>query len=108
MKIYNTQEQIDADIINGVLTIDGSVQFKYDVKISGAIKVKWDIDALNIDALNISATDIDAKNINANNIIFYAVAFARESFRCRSIKGKRPNSKYFCLDSDVVITGDEK
>lgn len=68
----------------------------------------WDIEvgninACNINTLDITAWDINARNIKANNISFYAVCFARETFVCNSIKGRRENSKYFCLDSDVVI-----
>ena len=63
----------------------------------------FDINASNINACDIKALDIKAENINANNISFYAVCFARETFVCNSIKGRRENSKYFCLDSDVVI-----
>lgn len=63
----------------------------------------WDINAWNINAWDINANDINAGNIKANNISFYAVCFARETFVCNSIKGRRENSKYFCLDSEVVI-----
>ena len=63
----------------------------------------WDINAGNINARDINSRDINADNINANNISFYSVCFARETFVCNSIKGIRENSKYFCLDSDVVI-----
>ena len=63
----------------------------------------WDINAGNINAVDINSRDINADNINANNISFYSVCFARETFVCNSIKGRRENSKYFCLDSDVVI-----
>ena len=62
-----------------------------------------DINANNINSLDINAWDINARNIKSNNISFYAVCFARETFVCESIEGRRENSKYFCLDSDVVI-----
>lgn len=63
----------------------------------------FDINAGDINAWDINSGDINARNIKANNISFYAVCFARETFVCNSIKGRRENSKYFCLDSDVVI-----
>ena len=78
----------------------------------------WNIDAKDINAWNINASDINAEDINSSNInawnitarnikaldiIFYAVCFAYKNFVCHSIKGIRENSKYFCLDSDVVI-----
>lgn len=65
------------------------------------IDIKIDFD-LNIEC-DINARDINAIDINANNISFYAVCFAYKTFVCNSIEGRRENSKYFCLDSDVVI-----
>lgn len=56
-----------------------------------------DIKACNINSGNIKACDIEACNINAWDIK------ARETFVCESIEGRRENSKYFCLDSEVVI-----
>ena len=63
----------------------------------------WDIDAWDIEAWNIDAWNINAWNIEAKDIVFYAVCFAFESFKCRSIKGTRQNAKYFCLDSEVIV-----
>lgn len=68
----------------------------------------WDINADNINASNIKAEDIRAENINANNILYSSVCYARSKFVCNSIKGTRPNSKHFCLDSEIVIKGDKK
>ena len=65
-----------------------------------------DIDAWDIDAENIDAWDIKAKNIKAGDISFYAFAVAYVSFKCKSILGRRENSKYFCLDNEVEITGE--
>ena len=62
-----------------------------------------DIKAWDINARNIKAGDIKAVNIKSNNIDFNAVCFAYESFVCNTIIGRRENSKYFCLDSEVVI-----
>ena len=61
----------------------------------------WDINALDINACDINACDIKAGNINANNIRYNSVCYARQKFVCNSIKGKRPNSKHFCLDSEI-------
>lgn len=63
----------------------------------------WDIKSWDIKAWNIEAWNIKAWNIKANNISFNAVCFAYEYFKCNSIKGTRKNSRYFCLDSDVII-----
>lgn len=62
-----------------------------------------DIKARNINSGDINACDIKADNINANNIYFNVVCFAYKTFVCESIEGRRENSKYFCLDSGVVI-----
>ena len=63
----------------------------------------FDINASNINACDIKALDINAGNINANKISFNAVCFAYKTFVCNAIRGRRENSKYFCLDSDVII-----
>lgn len=63
----------------------------------------YDINACDIYAFNIKALDINAGNIKANKISFNAVCFAYKTFVCNAIIGRRENSKYFCLDSDVVI-----
>jgi hypothetical protein len=83
----------------------------------------WDIKAVDIKALNINASDInakniDAKNINAGNIIawnidasdidaldisYYAMCFAYNNITCKSIKGRRENSKHFCLEGKITI-----
>lgn len=66
------------------------------------------INAWDIKAKYIIARDISAENINANNILYYSVCYASSKFVCNSIKGTRPNSKHFCLDSEIVIKGDKK
>jgi len=60
-----------------------------------------DIGAENIDAENIDAWNIDAGNIDADNISFYAFCISRKSLKCRSIEGRRNNSLYECLDSEI-------
>lgn len=104
------------------------VELKFDLNVNRHIWAldinAWDINALdikagnikadNINAWNIKAGDIKALdikaggNIKAGDIIFYSVCFARKKFVCKSIKGRRKNNKYFCLDSDVVIKGTEE
>ncbi len=64
MKIYKTQKEVEKDIKDDILTIQGDVRFECSISISASIKV----DAGNIDAGNINAGDIDAWNINARNI----------------------------------------
>lgn len=67
MKIYKTQEEVDADIKDERLIIDDNVTFECDVIVKGYIKAR-NIDALNINALNINAMDISARNITAMDI----------------------------------------
>ena len=129
MKIYNTQAEVDKDIVDGVLSISGNVTFNFNLKMgadlivetgnieAGDIKARdieaWNIKARNIEAGNIKAGNIEAEdikagNIEARNISFWSVAYARLSFSCKSITGRRDNSKYFCLDSEVVFSKEEE
>ena len=62
-----------------------------------------DIDACNINAGNISACNIEAGNISANNISYHAVCFAYDNIKCKSIKGRRKNSKHFVLDGKLEV-----
>ena len=123
MKTYSTIEQINADIVDGVLTVEDDVTFKVSFSIDASIRVEgdikasdikaWnihardinalDINARDIHALNINAFDINASDINALDISFYAVCFAYTALVCKSIVGRRENNKYFCLDSEVII-----
>ena len=93
MKIYKTQGEIEADIKDNVLSIKGDVKFECSFSIEAKIIIE--------------AGNIEAGNIKAGDISFYAVCFAYFSFSCKSIIGQRNNSKYFCLDSEVVIKRDK-
>ena len=76
----------------------------------------YNIDALNIDACNIDASDIKAMNIEAwdinawnieaQDISYYAVCFAYNNIKCKSIKGRRNNSKHFVLDGKLEVEND--
>ena len=74
MKIYESQSEVEKDIKDGVLAIDGDVKFECSISISASIIVNagninaWDINAGDIDAGNIDARDINAWDINAWNI----------------------------------------
>jgi len=69
MKIYKTQREVEKDIKNGVLAIEGDVKFECSISICASIKVTaGNIDAGDINARNINAGNIDARNINAGNI----------------------------------------
>jgi len=91
-----------------MITIKGNLVLKEDYSVDEDLIVEgnitcegglWDIDALNINANNIYANNIDALNIN-----YYAVCFSYYSIKCNSIKGRRNNSKHFCLDKEIEIT----
>ena len=128
MKIYKNQEEVNADIIDNVLTVKENVTFEFSLRLEASLVVDGDIRAGNINAWDIkagdikvgninagdinagdinawdiNAGDINARNINAWDISFYAVAFAYLEFKCKSIVGRRESSKYFCLDSEVII-----
>ena len=66
-----------------------------------------DINAININAYDIIADDINAYDIKANNIIYFAVCFAYENIKCKSIKGRRENAEHFVLDGKIEIAGEE-
>ena len=69
MKIYKTQSEVEADIKNGVLAIEGDVKFECNISIEASIIVtNGDINARDITAGNITARDITAWNITAWNI----------------------------------------
>ena len=78
MKIYKTQSEVEKDIKNNVLAIEGDVCFECPISISASIEVTGninardinarDINARDITALDINAWDINAGNINARNI----------------------------------------
>ena len=94
MKIYKTQKEVEKDIKNGVLAIEGDVKFECSISIEANIIVSngninardinarninagdinagdinaWDINAWDINARNINAWDINARDINAGDI----------------------------------------
>jgi len=128
MKIYKTQEDVEKDIKNGVLTIEGDVKFECSISIEASIEIfsgnitawditagdinarnitAWNINALNINARDINARDINAGNINAGNIIYHAFCCVYQNIKCLSIKAKR--GKYqepICLDGKLEIKQD--
>jgi hypothetical protein len=70
----------------------------------------WDLNCLNLDYWdlncgNLKCWNLDCWDLNCLNLNFSAVAFSYKSFKCKSVIGRRTNSKYFCLDREVEITG---
>ena len=67
----------------------------------------FDIIAHNIESCDINADDICACNINANDINYFAVCFAYENIKCKSIKGRRENAEHFVLDGKLEVKNNE-
>ena len=120
--VFNFDLKVRANII--AVDINAHNINAYDIDagdiIAGDIDAK-NIDAYNIDALNIKAGDIDAVNIKVNNIdcgnieatnitaqdiSYYAVCFAYDNIKCKSIKGRIENAKHFVLDGKLEIEND--
>jgi len=135
MKIYKTQKEIEKDIKDEVLTINGDVKFDCSFNIEASIKViagdikardikardieagdieagdieAWDIEAGDIEVGDIEAWDIKARDIEAGNIIYYAFCSILGSIKCLSIKARRDNhSEPKCLDGALTIKEEEK
>jgi len=116
MKIYTTQQEVEKDIKDGVLAINGDVKFECSISISASITA-WDItagdinarnitagdiNARNITAGNINAGDINARNINAGDISYYAFCCVYNLIKCLSIKGRRDKHQQpICLDGKL-------
>ena len=102
------------------------IKFNFDLNVDASIKA-WNINACNINAgdikasnikafdinagdikaSNIKAFDINAWNITAKDISYWAVCFAYNSIKCKSIEGRRHNSKHFVLDGKLEMEEDE-
>ena len=72
------------------------------IEVAGDIKA-GDINAGDINAWDINAWDINAGNINAEGVSYYAVAFAYQNIRVKSIKGRRENSKHFVVNGKLEV-----
>ena len=102
MKIYKTKEEIEKDIVNNKLIINDDVKIECDLTFPRVDIYAWNINANNINAGNIDAWDINAEDINAEDIKYYAVCFAYDNIKCKSIKGEKENAKHFCLDGKII------
>ena len=67
----------------------------------------WDIYACDIEVKNIEAWDIKARNIVAQDINYYAVCYAGNNIKCKSIKGRKRNAKHFVLDGKLETENDQ-
>ena len=119
MKIYKTQAEVEADIVEGVLDLEGQdVRFECSIRVNAAINARdinakdinawdinawdinvgninawninaWNISANNVNAGNINALDINARDISANNVKYYAFCNVYQGIECDSITGER-------------------
>ena len=60
-----------------------------------------DLDCLNLNCGNLNCRDLKCGNLNCRDLIFYAVAIAYNSFKCKSWKASRPNYIIKCLDGEI-------
>lgn len=112
-------EHIDLVIFNFDLNVEANIE-AYNIEACD-IFVN-DINAYNIKAHNIYALDIKVKNIIANDIYardinawnidacdisYWAVCFAYNSIKCKSITSKRKNHKHFVLDGVLEVEEDD-
>jgi len=69
MKIYKTQEEVTADIKDGVLVIDGDVRFECDISIGASIVVtKGNLNCLNLKCLNLTCWDLTCWDLKCLNL----------------------------------------
>ncbi len=84
-KIYKTQQEVEKDIKNGVLTIEGDVKFECSINIPTSL------------------IRVIAGDINAGNIVYYAFCCIYKSIKCFSIKARRGiHQKPICLEGKEV------
>ena len=113
MRIYKTQQEVESDIKDRILEVHDDVKIECNININASIMCRdldcmdlncWDLNCMDLDCRNLNCWDLDCMDLNCRDLSYYAVAFAYESFKCKSIVGRRNNSKHFCLDSEVKIT----
>ena len=129
IKIFNSLEEIkkyyDKETNTYVFKENGEyidlVVFNFDLDINANIdamdiKAKninvldidsTDINALDINALDIKANDINAWDIIANDITYFAVCFAYNNIKCKSIKGRAPTTNHFVLNGKLEVENNE-
>ena len=114
MKIYKTQEEVNADITHGVLVIKGDVRFECDISIGASIVVtKGDLNCLNLNCFDLTCRNLDCWNLTCFNLTcrdltYYALCFAYQSIKCTSYKTRREvHQKPICLDGEITIVKKE-
>ena len=109
---------IDLVVFNLALDVEANIDAGcIDALNINAVNITaWDVITRNLDAYNIVAWDvyswdiyaynIEAYNIKARNISYFAVCFAYDNIKCKSIKGRIENAKHFVLDGKLEIEND--
>ena len=69
--------------------------------VKGLTKAKSNIEHNRSD--NIKYKDITAQNIKADDISYYALCFAYNNIKCKTITGRRNKHKHFVLDGELMI-----
>ena len=127
MRIYKTQQEVEAAIKNRILRVNDDVKIECNISINASIICR-DLDCMDLDCGNLNCGNLDCGNLDCGNLncrdldcwnlncwdldcrdlSYYAIAVAYYKFKCKSVVGRRINSKHFCLDSEVIITGEGK
>lgn len=106
---------IDLVVFNFDLDVEANIDAGcIDALNINAMNIKtWDVYTRNLDAYDIVAWDvyswdiyahnIEAYNIKARNISYFAVCFAYDNIKCKSIKGRIENAKHFVLDGKLEV-----
>jgi len=102
-----------AAVKGGVLRVDGDLIADYAILLPGVTINARSINAgtstpgtstLGTSALGTSAPGTSMSGTSLpGDITYHAVAVAYERFCCSSIRGRRNNSRHFCLDREVEI-----
>lgn len=99
------EEPIDLIVFNFDLNVEANIKaLNISVDNINAIDINaCDIEAAVINARDIKAWEIKSWVINARNISYRAVCFAYKNIKCKSIQGRRKNSKHFVLDGTLEV-----
>ncbi|NHZ84304.1 MAG: hypothetical protein GWP19_00295 [Planctomycetia bacterium] len=62
----------------------------------------WDLNCWDLNCGDLNCGDLNCGNLNCWDLRYYAVAFAYNTFKCKSAKSGRANAKHFCLDNKIV------
>ena len=114
------------EIINEDLKVEGNILGKngeiFNLQVKGNLDC-WNLNCCNLNCWDLKCYNLDCRNLNCCNLDccdldcydldcwdlnFFAVCFAYDNIKCKSIKGRRENSRYFVLDGKIIINGKEE